>query len=161
MNGVDRNTDHDLYIATGKTCQYYGMALCKCKQDFFCIWPCSPSQSWTASTSWCLLDITSFIDITSMTSMCQHRNWGSLVPKHGTETAMTLCDSGVFLLTTPCHISWNRRQKKNPCIYIYISIIHDRYYKCNWKSNGDLPSGTACPTPFKGGRRHPGASPFY
>ena len=29
------------------------------------------------------------------------------------------------------------------------------------KSNGDLPSGTACPTPFKGGRRHQGASPFY
>ena len=28
--------------------------------------------------------------------------------------------SGVFLLTTPCHISWNRRQQKNPYIYIYI-----------------------------------------
>ena len=27
--------------------------------------------------------------------------------------------------------------------------------------DGDLPSGTAWPTPFKGGRRHQGVSPFY
>ena len=28
-------------------------------------------------------------------------------------------------------------------IYMYISIICDRYYQCKWKSDGDLPSGTA------------------
>ena len=68
---------------------------------------------------------------------------------------------GVSAYNTLPHLVKQKAKEKSIYLYIYISIIHDRYYKCNWKSNGDLPSGTACPAPFKGGRRHQGASPFY
>ena len=68
---------------------------------------------------------------------------------------------GVSAYNTLPHLVKQKAKEKSIYLYIYISIIHDRYYKCNWKSNGDLPSGTACPTPFTGGRRHQGASPFY
>ena len=37
-----------------------------------------------------------------------------------------------------------------PC-FVFLLLMID----------GDLPSGTAWPTPFKGGRRHQGVSPFY
>ena len=49
---------------------------------FFCIWPRSPSWSWTAPTSWCL-DIILFIDIISMTFKCQHRIWAVWVRNMG------------------------------------------------------------------------------
>ena len=162
MNGVDRNTDHDLYIAIGKTCQYYGMALCKCKQDFSAF-----DHALQANPELLQLHGVFLTSLHSLTSLlwllcasteieaAWFQNMGPRLPWH-------CVIPGCFCLQHPATSRETEGKRKiHISIYIYISIIHDRYYKCNWKSIGDLPSGTACPTPFKGGRRHQGASPFY